>query len=131
MVGPPVQDLSTIALVKEISGEVGHLVTSQLELAKTELRADLRAEATTVRGLGIAALAALTTVSLLLVTAALALAQAQVMRPWAAGLLVSGVTLAVGGVVALMAWSKRVRSPLKRTRRTIRKDVQWTKERLT
>ncbi|MEP6651755.1 MAG: phage holin family protein [Myxococcales bacterium] len=126
--GRQARDLSTVELVKEITAEVGLLAQKQIELAKAELKADLRAEAATVGGLGVAALAALATVNLLLVTLVLALAQT--MRPWLAGLLVSALTLVVAGIVALISWNKRVRSPLERTRRTVKEDVQFTKERM-
>jgi len=125
----PTRDLSTLELVKEITAEVGHLVQKQIALAKTELKADLKAEATMVGGFAIAALGAAATLNLLLVTAVLALAQ--VMSGWKAGLLVSGVVLLIAGVVAGIAWKRRVRSPLARTQRTLREDVEWTKERLT
>jgi hypothetical protein len=126
---PSTRDLSTVELVKEITAEVGHLVQKQIALAKTELKADLKAEATMVGGFGIAALGVAATLNLLLVTAVLALAQ--VMSGWKAGLLVSGVVLLIAGVVAGVAWNRRVRSPLARTQRTLREDVEWTKERLT
>ena len=123
------RDLSTVELFKEISAEVGHLVQKQIVLAKTELKADLKAEATMVGGFGIAALGAASTVNLLLVTAVLALAQT--MSGWKAGLLVSAAVLLGAGVVAGIAWKRRVRSPLARTQRILREDVEWTKERLT
>lgn len=126
--GRQARDLSTMELVKEITAEVGLLAQKQIELAKTELKADLKAEAATVGGLGVAALAALAAVNLLLVTLVLALAQT--MRPWLAGLLVSALMLVVAGIVALVSWNKRVRSPLERTRRTVKEDVQFTKERM-
>ena len=44
----------------------------QVELAKTELKADARTEAKVAGGLGVAAVGAIITVTLLLVTAALA-----------------------------------------------------------
>lgn len=122
------QDLSTVELVKQITNEVAHLAQKQIELAKTELKADLKAEAVVVGGLGLAALGTLTTVNLLLVTGILALAKR--MPGWQAGLLVTGGTLIVTGVVAWVAWSKRVRSPLARTQRTLREDAEWTKGRL-
>jgi len=117
-----------VELIKEITGEVGRLAQKQIELAKTELKADLKAEATTVGGLGIAALAALGTLNMLLVTLVLVLAQW--MPGWAAGLIVSGFTLLLAGIVALISWNKRVKSPMARTRRTVKEDVQFTKERL-
>ena len=125
---PQARDLSTVELVKEITAEVGRLAQKHIELAKTELKADLKAEATTTAGLGLAALMLLATVNLLLVTLVLALART--MPGWAAGLLVSGLTLVLAGIVALVAWNKRVRTPLERTRRIVKEDVQFTKERL-
>lgn len=126
--GRQARDLSTMELVKEITGEVGRLAQKQIELAKVELKADLKAEATTIGGLGVAALAALGTLNMLLVTLVLVLAQW--MPAWAAGLIVSGFTLLVAGVVALISWNKRVKSPMARTRRAVKEDVQFTKERL-
>ncbi|MGD0838164.1 MAG: phage holin family protein [Polyangia bacterium] len=122
-------ELSTVELVRQITSEVGHLVQKQLELAKAELRANLKSEAIMVGGLSLAALAGLCTINLLLVTVALALTT--VLPGWAAGLLVSGATLLITAVVATLAWSSRVRSPMSRTRRTLQEDVRWTRERLT
>lgn len=123
-----VQDLSTVELVKQITAEVGHLAQKQIELAKTELKADLKAEMKVVGGLGVAALAGLTTINLLFVAAVLALSL--VWPGWLAGLAVAGFMLVVTAVVAAVSWSMRVRSPLARTKKTLREDVQWTKERL-
>ena len=81
-----------------------------------------------VTGLGVGALAALTTVNLLLVTAVFALAS--VAPGSVAGLIVSGFTLLVAATAGILGWSKRVRSPLERTRRMLKEDVQWTKERI-
>jgi uncharacterized membrane protein YqjE len=122
------KDLSTVALVKEIGGEVNHLVSKQLELATTELRADLKREAGVLAGLGVAGLAVLVTLNLLLVTAVLALAQW--MAGWMAGLLLSACTLFAAATIGLVSWRRRVRAPLERTRRTVKDDLQWSKERL-
>jgi uncharacterized membrane protein YqjE len=112
--------LSTAELIKEITSQFGHLAKKQLELAKTELRADVRAEVAMAEGLGVGAIAALLTVNMLLVTLVLALAQR--MPGWGAGLAVSGFLLGVAIIAALVGWQKRVRSPLARTRRTLQED---------
>jgi hypothetical protein len=127
---PPasVEELSTVELVKHITSEVGHLAQKQIELAKAELKADLKSEAMLVGGLSVAAVTGLCTVNLLLVTVVLALST--VLPGWVAGLIVSGATLLTTAVVAAIAWSKRVRSPMARTKRTLQEDVQWTRERL-
>lgn len=123
-----VQELSTVELVKQITTEVGHLAQKQVELAKAELKADLKSEAVMVGGLSLAALGAICTVNLLLVTGILALST--MLRGWEAGLIVSGVTLLATVLTAVLAWSRRVRSPMARTKRSLREDVEWTKERL-
>ncbi len=120
--------LATGTLMKEIASGVERLAKKQVELAKTELRADLKKEARVAGGLGVAALAALITVNLLLVTAALALSL--VMPAWGAGLVVSGFTLLVAAVVGLVSWSGRVRQPMSRTRRTLKDDVTRVREQL-
>jgi uncharacterized membrane protein YqjE len=120
--------LATGTLMREIASGVERLAKKQVELAKTELRADLKKEARVAGGLGVAALAALITVNLLLVTAALALAL--VMPAWGAGLVVSGFTLLVAAVVGLVSWSSRLRDPMSRTRRTLKDDVTRVREQL-
>jgi hypothetical protein len=120
--------LATGALVKEIFSGVERLAKKQVELAKTELKADLQKEARVAGGLGIAALAALVTVNLLLVTAALALSL--VMPAWGAGLVVSGATLVTAAVVGLVSWDRRLREPMSRTRHTLKDDVKRVREQL-
>jgi uncharacterized membrane protein YqjE len=120
--------LSTAELVKEITAEVGQLVKKQVELAKAEVKADVRSEAMMAGGLGIGAVLGLLTISMLFVTVVLALAR--VMPGWLAGLIVSGFLLGLALIAALIGWSKRVRQPLARTRQSLKEDVRWTKERL-
>jgi hypothetical protein len=52
------------------------------------------------------------------------------MPGWGAGLLVSSITLAATASIAWLAWSKRVRKLMARTQRTLKDDLQWTKERV-
>ena len=99
-----------------------------MELAKVELKADLKAEVGMAKGLGVAGLCAIWAVSLILVAAALALGT--MMAAWAAALLVAAVVLIVGGIAGMVGWGKRVKEPLETTRRTLKEDVQWAKERI-
>src|SRR5215510_2484191 len=108
-----VSGLSTPQLVKEIASQGTLLIKKQIELAKSELKSDARTEAKVAGGLGAAAICAIITVTLLLVTVVLALAQ--VLPGWAAGLIVSGFMLLVVGVLAGLSWSRRVRQPLERS----------------
>jgi hypothetical protein len=120
-------NLSTAELVKEITTQVGQLAKKQIELAKAELKTDLKTEAVAVGGLGVAALAALAGVNLLLVTVVFALAE--VMPGWGAGLIVSGAVFLFAALAAAFGWNKRVKKPLARTRETIEEDVRIVKER--
>lgn len=125
---PSPSNLSTVELVRQITSDMRLLVQKEIELGKAELKADLKAEAITVGGLSLAAIVGLCTLNMLLVTVVLALAL--VLPGWGAGLIVSGATLLIAGAISVLAWRKRVRSPLARTRRTLKEDVQWTRERL-
>src|SRR5215831_12385470 len=104
------KDLSTVELVKQITHQVGDLARKQIELAKTELRNDVRAEASTVGGLAAAAAAGLITLTLLLVT--LIFAMSRRLPGWAAGLIVSGFMLGIALIAGLISWGHRVRAPL-------------------
>jgi Flp pilus assembly protein TadB len=120
--------MSTPALLKEIAAQVELLAKKQIELAQTEVLADLRKEAAAAGGMGVAAVIALAGVNLLLVTGVLALAL--LIPAWAAGIVVSGATLLVAAIVGIVTWRRRVRQPLARTRATLEEDVKFAKERL-
>ena len=127
---PPraLEGLSAGELVKEITGQIGLLAKKQIELATSELRADVAAELAMVGGLGIAAISAILGLAVLLVAGVFALSL--VMPGWQAGLIVGGGMLLIAGIAAAVGWSKRARSPLRRTRRTMKENVQWTKEKM-
>jgi sensor domain CHASE-containing protein len=120
--------MTTVELVKEITHQVGELARKQVDLAKTELRTDLRREVATVAGLAVAIAGAIVTVALLMVTVALALSRA--MPAWAAGLLVTAFMLGITVIAGLVTWHHRVRVPLERTRQTLKDDVGFTREKL-
>jgi anti-sigma factor RsiW len=125
--GERVTRLSTVQLLREIASQGGLLVKKQIALAKSELKSDARTEAKVAGGLGLAAVGAIITVTLLLVTVAFALAL--VLPAWAAGLIVSGVVAVFVGVLAGVSWSRRIRKPLQRSRDELKQDVRFTKER--
>ncbi|TMB09306.1 MAG: phage holin family protein [Deltaproteobacteria bacterium] len=124
----PVEAMSNRQLVGHVIESATQLAKKEIELAKSELRADVRKEVAMAKGLGVAGLCALWTVSLMLVACALALGT--VIAEWAAALIVAGVVLAVGTVAGLLGWGKRVKTPLEATRRTLKEDALWAKERL-
>jgi hypothetical protein len=123
-----VTQMSTPALLEEITEQVSLLAKKQIELAKTEVLADLRQEAGVIGGIGIAAVLGLGGAILLLVTGVLALAL--LMPAWMAGGTVTGVTLLAAAILGLVSWRRRVRQPLARTRTTLEDDVKFAKERV-
>ena len=122
------ESLSNRELLGHVIDSASQLAKKEIELAKSELRADLKAEVATVKGLGVAGLCAIWSVGMMLVACALALGK--VLPEWAAALIVAGAVLAVGTAAGLIGWSKRVKTPLEATRRSLKEDVLWAKERL-
>src|SRR5206468_3021288 len=115
-------------LIGHITQNAVQLAKREVELAKAELKEDMKKEIAMAKGLGIAGLCAIWTVSLMLVACALALGTA--MAEWAAALIVGAVVLLVGTVAGLVGWGKRVQKPLEATLRTLKEDARWAKERI-
>jgi len=120
--------LSTKELLGRIMEEGTALVRKEMELARTELTADLKTEVRSAKVLGAGAVLGLCGLNLTLVTLVLALTV--VMPGWAAGLIVTGVVLSVASIIGLVGWKRRVRRPMARTRKHLKEDVQWMKERV-
>jgi uncharacterized membrane protein YqjE len=120
--------LSTRELLGEITGRMMLLARKEIELAKVEIKADLTSEVAMATTLGIAVVAALLGFNLLLVSLVLALAP--YIAAWLGALILGGMLLLVGLVVGYVGWQRRVSHPLAVTRKTLKEDVQWAKERL-
>ena len=127
-IDPQTQSLSTRQLLTQLIETVSLLVAKEVELARAEIKADLKAELSMVTLLGAAGVVAVFCVNMLLVAAVFALTAW--MPGWLAALGVAVVLLAIGGVLALVGWHQRVSVPLAVTRKTVKEDVQWAKERL-
>ena len=125
----PYSETPTPALVSRLVQDTKQLVQAEVELAKTELKKDLKRELHMVEGFGIAAICALCTLNLLLVSVVFALAQSA-MPGWAAALLVAACVLAVGTAAGLIGWALRAKQPFEMTRKTLKEDVQWAKQRM-
>jgi hypothetical protein len=123
-----VRHLSSRALIGEITGKATLLAKKEIELAKAETRADLKSQLATVKAMGIAAIAALLGVNMLLVAVVLALGTR--IPGWLAALIIGGAMLVIGAVVAYVGWRRMATNPLALTRQTLKEDVQWMKERL-
>jgi putative superfamily III holin-X len=122
------QALSTRELVAEIAGKASLLVKKEVELAKNEVKADLQSELAMAKAMAAGVVAGLLGLNALVVAVILALAA--VMPGWLAALVVGGVMLVIAAVAGYVGWSWRVTTPLAMTRKTIREDVQWAKERV-
>ncbi len=122
------ESMSNKELLQHIMQNAVLLAKKEVELAKAELKADLKKEVAMAKGLGVAGLCAIWTVSMMLVAGAMALGTA--LPEWAAALIVAAAVLLVGTVAGLVGWGKRVTEPLEMTRRTLKEDVQWAKERI-
>ncbi len=123
-----VENMSNRQLVAHVIDSVTLLAKKEIELAKAELKQDVKREVAMAKGLGVGALCALWTVRLILV--AIALAIGNVLPDWLAALIVAAAVLLVGTVAGLVGWKKRVKNPLESTRRSLKEDALWAKERL-
>jgi Putative Actinobacterial Holin-X, holin superfamily III len=122
------ESMSNKELLQHVAQSALLLAKKEVELAKAELKADLKSEVAMAKGLTVAGLCAIWTVAMMLVAVAMALGTA--IPEWAAALIVAAAVLLVGTVAGLVGWGKRVEEPLETTRRTIKEDVQWAKERV-
>jgi hypothetical protein len=120
--------LSTPQLIARIAETGSLLVEKEVELAREELKTDVRA------GLGGAGLLAGALGAGLLGVICLLLAGVFVlawwMPAWLAALVVAAALLAAGVGLGLMGWGRVKRVPLPITRKTVTEELQWVKERL-
>lgn len=128
--GTPVRpsEVPTGELIELVIAKVSQLARKEVELAKVEIKQDLKKEAALAKGLGVAGVCALVTLNLLAV--ALALFLARWMPAWGAAVVVAAVVMLVGTIAGVIGWKRRVKEPLKETRRTLEEDVKWAKERI-
>lgn len=119
---------STPHLVAALASQILELARLEVELVRAELASDARSGLRTLVGLGVAAVAALAGLNLLLV--AIVLALATIIPGWFAAAVVALVVLGSGAVAGYMGWSRRPRSPLPLTRKSLKEDWEWLKARL-
>jgi hypothetical protein len=116
--------MSTVELLRQITEDVAELARKQIELARTEMRSDLRQEIASVAGLALAGGGALIATTLFLVAAVLGLGT--VIPGWAAGLIIAGFVACLSAAAALFAWRNRVRKPLAMTRQVLSEEAgRW------
>jgi uncharacterized membrane protein YqjE len=99
---PPTQDLAhqpVTQVLQKVTEESKTLIGEELQLARTELTSKVRTAGKGAGLLGAAAIAAI--FGAMALTAAIILALALVMPPWAAALVVAAAYLAIAGALAL------------------------------
>jgi hypothetical protein len=94
---------ATRALVVEIGRELVQLAQTEVDLARAELASNVRSGRRALVGLGVATMAALAGITLLLLSGVLGLAT--LMPGWLAALVVAGAVFGVGPVPATSAGS--------------------------
>lgn len=117
--------MSTRELVAAAVESATELVRDEIELARLEMKRDLKAQIRSGIWLGVAAVFALMLLAMLLVAAALGLGT--VMAGWGAALIVAAFTLLVAVGAGAIGYSKIVRKPLQVTRNTLKEDLEWAK----
>ena len=117
---------TTRGLAGEIGSQLVQLAQAEVELARAELASNVRSGRRALMGLGVATIAALVGVTLLLVSAVLGLAM--LVPGWLAALIVAGVVLGLGAGAGYMGWQQRPNSPLALTRKSLEEDWEWLKQ---
>ncbi|HKC25170.1 MAG TPA: phage holin family protein [Thermoanaerobaculia bacterium] len=115
-------------LVSTIGEKAKLLVMKEVQLARTELKADVKSELATAKSFAVAGVAFMLGVQMLLVSLAFVLAA--YMETWVAALVIAAPFLALGIAAGLIGWGKRVKKPLDATRASVKESVEWAKNRL-
>lgn len=124
----PLKKLSFRELFTEIKNQFSLLLKKEIALARTEITAEVKTEASMAKGVLIATVSGILGGISLLVSLILALSL--VLPGWAAGLIVSVLFLTIALITFSLSWKKRIRSPLVRTKEVINSDIKIVKEKL-
>lgn len=119
----PKPEMSTAQLVKEAIDESRQLVKLEVELAKDELRQELKDAKRSAIMFGVAAVAALLAAAMMFVALALAIFPGPV-----PALIIGIVLIAAAAVLGFVGFKKVPKKPLERTRRRLETDAQVIKE---
>ena len=117
---------TTRALLGDVVKQSTELVKKELELARVELKEDVRREVAMLKGIAVAALCGLAAFGLLLAAAVFGLGL--IVPMWAAALIVAGGVAVIGAIAFAIGWTRRARSLLSTTRTTLKEDVRWAKQ---
>ena len=126
----PVDQQSTVQLVKSIATDTGTLVRKEVELAKQEVLEAIVARAKAIGAFGAAGLFGL--FGLLCGLGAAVAGLSIVFAPWLAALIVMGSLFGVAGMAAMFGLF-RIKKPSMaptETVRTVKEDVEWARAQL-
>jgi hypothetical protein len=112
--------MSIQTLLKKILLQGKYLFKKEIDLAKNELKADIKSEALLAGGFSVGIIAASVAGILLLVTIIFLLSL--VMPGWIAGLVMSGIFLLISIIAFVYGWGKRVKDPFVRTKEVLKAD---------
>lgn len=114
--------LSNLELVRESILEASHLARKQTDLAKSELRADVKT------GILIAALSSsagvFAFIGTIIIIMAGVFALSLVLPAWFASLLVGAFFFLLAGIAAIFVWRRRISAPFARTAESIESDLR-------
>lgn len=120
------QDVPTAALVRDAIDGARELISSEVALAKNELRTELGGLKKAIVSFAAAGIAATLGVAMLLIAFAIAI------FPQPVAALVAGIVLlAIAGVISAVGWVSLPRKPLNHTTERIETDVHVLKEATT
>jgi hypothetical protein len=122
--------MSSKELLQELASDAELLIKRQVELAKLEATQQIKKELRMAELMSAGGLLAYAGVIVLLVAAAVAIGEA-LNALWAGPLIVGGALLVFATIAALIGWSKRVREPLPRSTKEVKKEIAWAKHQVT
>lgn len=125
---PPPEDQSIGELIATATRDLSLLVHKEVELAKTEIAAELKRAGIGAGLLGGAGFIGYFALLLLSVAAALGVAAGFDLPTWAGFLIIGGLYGAGAGLFAVLGLGKVVKvGPPQRTIRTVKDDLEWAK----
>ncbi len=130
----PVADpgsLSNSDLVRELFSGVTQLAKRQLKLAELEGKQQLRRGLRSAGWFGAGGGLAYAGLLLVLVAAGLGIGVALGKNFWAGALIAAACVFVLAALFALAGWLKRVKRPMRRSRRELDREIAWAKNRAT
>lgn len=125
---PPPEDQSIGELIATATRDLSLLVHKEVELAKTEIAAELKRAGIGAGLLGGAGFIGYFALLLMSIAAALGVADGFDLPAWAGFLIVGGLYGAGAGLFAALGLGKVVKvGPPQRTIRTVKDDLEWAK----